>query len=306
MWNGYNEGSGSKEKLGYVEEGNVRRLIITAEHQRVRFLTEDVSVESVMAELGITREEATDRLFTKVVRDRWVMPHAYWEHQIKEIPGKRYFSTAACPGRGSCPMCAENDAAKANGINENKLLPYAVRKRFVAPAWSYDLSMVVYVVNNEDFFNDVATYINKHGSAIDFEIWKVGKGLETKYKSAYVGPAELKDASSVSVVAPRDLVLTVDDAELRRRMEGGKSQGRASQPAPQPQPAPQAAPQGEPAPAAADLADPGSFELTFGTHKGMTLKQLFDLGEVEYIQFLANNSAGMVQAKAKGFLDRNR
>lgn len=293
-WNGYSDrsaGGGSSNQDGYVEEGNVKKYLFTAEPRRVRFLTVDVTAEDLMSELGITREEAEDRLFTKVANERWLMPYGFWEHQIKEIPGKRYFSTAVCRGRGRCEMCTENDRERENGVSENKFLPYPVRKRFMVPAYVYDLDMVLFVVGNEEFFNDVATYVNKHGSKSDFEVYKTGKGLQTKYKSVYVGPADDR-AIPDGYPAPCDVDMLVDEEELARRINGGK---------PKPQARPQAENQHPPAQAgvpANRTSGAWDFELTFGTHKGKTMGQLYNLGETEYLEFLAKNSSGQVQSSA--------
>lgn len=297
-WSGYNDrqGGSSGNQDGYVEEGNVKKYLFTESPRRVRFLTEDVTVEDLMSEAGLTREEAEDRLFTKVANERWIMPFSYWEHQIKEIPGKRFFSTAACRGRSKCQMCADNDREREQGVGENKLLPYPVRKRFMVPAYVYDLDMVLFVVCNEEFFNDVANYVNRHGSKSDFEIWKVGKGLQTKYKSAYVGPSDDRTIDG-EYPSPQEVNLLCDDEELRRRIEGGKPRARGA-PAQQ-----QARPAAQDAQSVPSNRGAGDFEVTFGTHKGKTLKQLFDLGEREYIEFLAKNSAGVVQSSAKAFLE---
>lgn len=283
---------GKKENVGYVEEGNVKKYLFSSTPTRVRFLTEDITPEDLIAEFKITREEAEDKLFTKVANERWIMPYSYWEHQIKEIPNKRYFATAACAGRGHCPLCVENDKDRANGINENKLLSYPVRKRFMVPAWFYDLKLVLFIIGNEEFFNDIATYVNKHGSASDFTIWKIGTGLNTKYKSAYDGVAELKDISTLDIITPAGVNISVDEVELKRRIEGGKPKQGSSVSAP--------ATSSAPIPA---VGGAGLFEITFGSHKGKTLQQLYDLGDQEYIEFLVKNSAGIVQEAAKTFLE---
>lgn len=304
-WDKYNEGSGSggKENKGYVEEGNIKKYLFTSEPTRVRFLTVDEKPEDLMADGHISREEAEDRFFTKVVQDKWVMPYSFWEHQIKEIPGKRYFSTAVCSGRSVCPLCAENDKDRANGIGENKMLSYPVRKRFAVPAYFYELDMVLFVINSEEFFNDIATYINRNGSNSDFEIWKVGKGLATKYKSAYVGPSDGRPIED-QYPAPKDVSMVIDAAELRRRIIGGKPVQAQQTVAQAPQTAAKAETKAETK--APDADDAGSFEVTFGSHKGKTLAQLHSAGEDEYIEFLAKNSAGMVQSKAQAFLSSVR
>jgi hypothetical protein len=299
MWdsNKYgNSGGGSKASEGYVEEGNIRKFLFSDKPTRVRFMTEDVTVEDVMAELKVTREEAEDVLFTKVMKERWVMPTSFWEHQIKEIPGKRYFSTAVCQGRSRCQMCVDNDADRANGINENKMLTYPVRKRFMAPAFVYDLNMVLFVIGNEEFFNDVATYINRNGSKSDFELWKTGRGLTTKYKVAYVGLADDRKVDS-SYPSPQDVDMSLEPSELNRRITGAKPSGAAKQPALE-----QPAQQPEQHKDAAGSKSAGDFLITFGSYKGRTLKEILVTEGPEYVQFLAKNSAGVVKETAAAFL----
>ena len=349
MWGDYAKGSGngsSAESQGFVEEGGLKVMIFSENHTRLRFLTEDISVEDLMAQEKMTREEATDALYTKVSRDRWIFPISYWEHQIKEIPGTRFFATAACRGRSNCAMCDENNKAKESGITENKFLPYPVRKRFLVPAFVYDLGMVVFIRGSDQFFDAMAVYLNQHGSAIDFEVWKTGKGLNTEYKSMYLGPAQLtnlKELADTGITwpAPKDTSLIVSEVEVAARMKGGKQKTPTPTPVAAPAqryvpPVAAPAPAGEEVPhyvagsdgvatpsasnipkkeagkvvikgASAPVAptpsgDAGSFEVTFGSHKGMTLRQLYDLGEEQYIDFLAKNSAGQVKAAATEFL----
>jgi len=296
-WGKYKEGSGSGARKDWVSEGNLDLFVFSQEPTRCRFLTEDVSAEDVMAEMKCTREEAEDHLYTKVSQDRWVLPRAYWEHQIKEIPGVRFFATAACGGRGRCPLCDENDRAKENGVSENKLLPYPVRKRFLVPAFFYALNRVLFVRAADDFFDTVADYVNKNGSGCDFDIYKTGRGFDTKYKAVFVG-ASSGPAPSVSI-APRDVQIVPDEAELNRRLAGGKR--------PDPEQRPAAASQQQAAPeavtAAAEVATPSdSFKIPFGTHKGKTFEDLAAAGEGAYIKLLAENGMGIVQRKARDFL----
>jgi hypothetical protein len=314
-WGGYGDRKAGGNQ-GYVMEGQVPIYTFTETPTRVRFLTEDVDVERVMSEKGIVREEAEDFIATKLSQERWLMPVARWEHTIKEIPGKRFFSTVVCPGRGVCFLCAENDKDKENGVSENKLLSYPVRKRFFVPAYVYDMNRVLFIRGAEDFFDDVATYINKHGSNCDFEVFKTGRGFNTKYKVVFTGAETANlDVDASRVLAPKDLDFMLDTEEWRRRIEGGpgaRAPGPridASRPAGSVEPIGREAASGAPvkvdsgAAAKAPKSKPGDFALPFGSHKGRTLKQLYDLGEEEYVTFLATQGAGLVQERAKAFLE---
>jgi hypothetical protein len=319
-WGNYAGAQGGGQNKGWVEEGNASIFMFSDEPTRCRFLTEDVKVEDVMAELKVTREEAEDALYTKVLQDRWVMPKPVWEHTIKEIPGKRFFSTTACLGRNRCPMCKENDAAKESGVTENKFLPYPLRKRFLAPAYFYDLNRVLFVRAAEDFFDGVADYINKHGSDCDFDIYKTGKGLDTKYKSVFSGVCKVvPDGGYPPVgISPRDLDTTCSEEELGRRINGGARREVQTAPVTTPSPAPaqaartlaqaaRALAQAAQAPTPTQASAPAAkakdeFILPFGQHKGLTFSQLVSAGNGEYVKFLADNSAGAVQKAAKEFL----
>jgi len=288
-WGGYTKGSG-KANNGYVEEGNAKCYVFSETPTRVRFLTEDISAEDIMSEKKMTREEADDFIFTKLSAERWVMPKSYWEHSIKEIPGKRFFSTALCLGRNRCQLCVENDIAKNNGVAENKLLPYPVRKRFVVPAYFYDLGLVLMVRGNEEFFDGIANYIGKNGVNSDFDIYKKGKGFQTTYHAIYDGPSK-DELPSVNVQSPKELDLFCGHDELNRRIEGGKVKNDTT-PATMP----------ETKPESKSEVSSEEFKLPFGTHKGLTFAQLVGAGNGDYVKFLAENSAGEVQKKAKEFL----
>ena len=304
-WGNFNNQSG-RANLGYVEEGNAKCFVFSDTPTRVRFLTEDISTEDVMSSMKISREEAADHIFTKMSQDHWVFPKSYWEHSIPSIPNKRFFSTVHCDGKNVCELCSENDAAKANGVTENKLLPFPVRKRFIVPAYVYDLKMVLYVRGAEDFFNDIAAYVNKHGSAVDFDIYKTGKGFNTAYKAVFDGQSKEQLPEGLVVMSPRELTLSVTRDEIKRRIDGTPAE-KTNNPnvrdyhekhdAPAQAPATQTA-----APSVAQTATGKEFTIPFGTHKGKTFNDLVSSGNGEYIKFLAENSAGEVQKKAKEFL----
>jgi hypothetical protein len=305
------QGGGSSQNKGWVEEGNALVYMFSNDPTRCRFLTEDVSVEDVMAERKVTREEAEDILLTKVSQDRWVMPKSIWEHTIKEVPGKRFFSTVACTGRNRCSLCKENDAAKDTGISENKLLPYPIRRRFLAPAYFYELNRVLFVRAAEDFFDGVADYVNKHGSDCDFDIYKVGRGMDTKYKSVFSGKSQVIPDGGYPTVAlsPRELDTSCSEEELKRRLDGGRRVEQASAVQRGDSPVVVAVPAAVtvPGPVTASVPVPvvaptEEFKLPFGQHKGLTFSQLVSAGNGEYVKFLAENSAGLVQKAAREFL----
>lgn len=307
-WGGYaGSGAGSGGSKDWVREGNADVFVFTAQPTRCRFLTEDVSAEDVMQERKVPREAAEELIATSIAKERWTMPRSVWEHTIKEIPGKRFFSTTACRGRGRCFMCDENDEAKANGVEENKLLPYPVRRRFYVPAYFYDLGRVLFVKAAEKFFDDVAAYIGRNGSGSDFDIYKSGKGLNTEYKSVYVGPAKAPEGGYPAVpLRPCDLNVEEDEAEVRRKVAGGRREDAPAQgnqhPAPAPAPAQQAPVQASAPAKQAPVQAEAEFTIPFGQHKGKTFAQLLKDGNGDYVKFLAENSAGAVQKKAREFL----
>jgi len=322
-WNGYGDRK-SGSNLGYVETNGVRLYLFAEAPARVRFLTEDVRAEDVMASMGLVREAAEDYINTKMIHERWIMPKSYWDHKIPAIPGKRYYSTVACSGKSRCRLCMENDAAREAGTSENKFLPYPVSKKFVVPAYFYDLKAVLFVRGNQQFFDDIAKYVNKNGSSVDFEIYKEGKGLTTAYKSTYLGPSIEPLPEGLQYFMPSEVDLVPTPEELDAAVEGSPAPARrdqqrlasgapaagvdfkkalAAQQAGQ-SPPKHGAVDAEARPAEAPKDDgPGGFVLPFGTHKGMTVKQVFDLGEVDYLKFIAEQSSGLVQEKVKAFLD---
>lgn len=313
-WEGYGQGRASAASQGFVQEGNVFLFVFPDKPTKVRFLTEDVDIEQVMKEQNLVREAAQEYVATRLCFEKWVMPIAKWEHQIKEIPGKRYFSTAVCLGRNTCPMCAENERDRQNGVTENKMLSYPVRKRFLVPVYVYDLNRVLILRAAEDFINDVAKYIGRQGINSDFEVWKEGKGFNTKYKSAFLGVGERLDIDPSAIPAPGSLDFSLTPEELARRIDGGGS--RPSTPRSEPPAATQQPPAAQPAPQAATgretvdvearvvpaAGGPGDFVIPFGSHKGRTVKQVFDLGETEYLTFLAKNASGAAKDAACTFL----
>jgi len=298
-----------------VREGNADVFVFTSQPTRCRFLTEDVSAEDVMQDRGLPREAAEDYIATELSKVRWIMPRSVWEHTIKEIPGKRFFSTTACLGRGRCFMCAENDEAKANGIGDNKMRPFPVRRRFYVPAYFYDLGRVLFVKAAEGCFDDVAPYIGRNGSNSDFDIYKVGKGLNTEYKSVYVGPATAPEGGFPAVpLRPCDLNVEESAEEIRRKVEGGRredgpveraapaNQGQTRTPAPVSAQAPARVQTRSAAPAVTPEAGVPEFTIPFGQHKGKTFDQVVKEGNGEFEAFLAKNGTGAVQQRAKAFL----
>ncbi len=308
-WNGF-QGQSGRANQGYVEEGNVKCFVFSDTPTRVRFLTEDISPEDIMSQLKITREEAEDHIYTKMSKDRWIFPKSYWEHSIPSIPNKRFYSSVHCEGKSRCELCAENDVAKENGVTENKLLPFPVRKRFIVPAYVYDLKMVLYVRGSEDFFDGVAAYVNKNGSNIDFDIYKKGKGFNTTYHSVFDGPSEDLPVDLV-VLSPSELSLSISHEEIKRRVDGTPANHTTNQNVREyheQHAAPQAAAQQpkEEEVKVEKQAEPveiqKQFTIPFGQHKGKTFDDLMKSGNSEYIKFLAENSNGEVQRAAKEFM----
>lgn len=310
MWGDFaDSSSGVTSNLGYVEEGNIKKFKFTTQAQRVRFLTEDVDVEQIMSEQKMSREEAVDYINRTIGREKWLAPKSFWEHSIKSIPNQRFFSTVACVGKTGCLCCAENEKARAQGVTENKMLPYPVRKRFVCPAYVYDLKMVLYVIGAEDFFSSIAKYIEKNGSDIDFELSKEGKGFDTTYSAFFLGKATEK-LPDIKVIAPADIDLFCGEEEARRRMTGGTSKPKSPVHGEEPRVTTDEKPSTdpnfnnmknvEPSP----KAEGGEFKMPFGTHKGKTFAEIEQIDGRDYIKFLSENSVGTVQIEAEKYLNR--
>lgn len=297
MWGDFADSSSSmSSNLGYVEEGNIKKFKFTNNVQKVRFLTEDIDIEGVMADHGMSREEAIDYINRDIGRKKWLAPKAFWEHSVKSIPNQRFFSTIACVGRAGCLCCAENEKAREQGVTENKMLPYPVRKRFVCPAYVYDLKMVLYVIGAEDFFAGIAKYIQKNGSDIDFEISKEGKGFDTKYNAFFLGKSTEK-LPKLDVIPPADIDLFCGEEEAHRRITGGVSKPKSPVHGEEPKVTIEPSVDVPPASTVAD-----EFKMPFGTHKGKTFAEIEQVDGRDYIKFLAENSVGTVQTEAEKYL----
>ena len=281
----------SSSNAGYVLEGNIKKFIFTDSPQRVRFLTQDVDIEQVMSDNHMSREEAKDFIARNISANTWVMPKSYWEHSIKSIQGQRFFSTVACIGKNKCLLCLENDKFRSmsGGMVENKLLPYPIRRRFLVPAWVYDLKQVLYVTGSEDFFNSVARYVNRHGTNVDFELLKRGKGFDTKYEVVFLGESK-EPLPQYEALKPCEVDLYCGDDECKRRIAGEKKQNANFVLEPNVEPV--------------QPAINGEFVVPFGTHKGKTFEQIELTDGIEYIKFLAENSTGVVQSEAQKYLDK--
>ncbi len=287
-WDTKSQGSQSGGQ-GWVKEGNFEILLIREEPIKVRFLTVDVDVEKIMSEQTLTREQAQEYINTVLLFDEWVMPISHWEHKIPAIAGQRYFSTVPCQGKLSCPLCMENDTARANGVTENKFLPYPVSKKFYVPAFVYSLNKVLFIRQTEQFFDDIATYINKHGSNSAFELSKTGKGFNTRYKSIYDGEAEgIPD--DLKYLSPKELDFDVSQADIDKQIsgQGGGSPRESSNDATPVTPAP--------------TGDVSEFKIPFGNHKGKTINEVYIEGDEAYLKFIVENSAGLLKDNVVKFL----
>ena len=311
MWN-TNSGSGSSgEKKQFIHECGIDFLVIPNEKLRVSFLTEIVDVEQIMSLKQMTREQATEHIYTVMAEEKWINPKAYWEHSVPSIPGQRFYSTIPCQGRNSnCKCCNENEAS---GAEDNKLKPFPVRKKFLIPVWVYSMNKVLYIRQNEEFINAIGEYINQNGVIIDFDIWRTGKGFSTKYHSMYIGPRQT-DLTSVQVPPPNKVILYMDTTEINKRING--SPKNSTPPAQQNQPAQPAqqnsqpfneykAPEQQPQqPQQSGVIEPsaGQYIMPFGNFKGQTLEALYQAGEIDYLKFNRDQGAGLVKDKVTAFL----
>jgi hypothetical protein len=306
------KGGGTGAKRDWVDEGNVPVYIFQTEPDRVRFLLEDPDFAKIAEDRGITLDEAQEIAFTQLLWERWIMPVPQWEHVIPSIPGKRYFSTQACLGMQTCPLCAENQEAKENGVTENKMLPFPVRKRFLAPAWVPRLKKVLWVKQSQEFWEEVGQYIEKNGTDIEFDIYKMGKGFNTKYKSIYVGKAKGKPQEPD--LAPDEMDFRPSEEDMARKLgqaaanptagatSGGGEKKSAKPSTSSDDSSEDTGAETKPSGPSGDSEDPGDFVIPFGSHKGKSVRELFDSGEVQYLQFLESRSSGLVQETVSAFL----
>lgn len=271
MWD-MNKGQSAKSSQGFVKEGNVDVFIFSEKKERVQFLTEQVSVEQVMADQKLDRNGAEEFIMLSLAREKWIQPIVVWEHTVPAVQGQRYFSTLACYGVRDCVLCRKNDEAKNNGVTENKFLPFPVRKRFVVPAYFYSMKRVLFVKASQEFFVDIANYVNSNTGPVDFELYKVGTGLNTKYKSMFCGPAA---KVTVPVPCPDEVSLQIPIEELDKRIRLGAVEKATTQEA---------------------------FVIPFGNHKGKTIAEVWAIDR-DYIEFLSKNSSGLLMDKVKEFLN---
>ena len=187
------------------------------------------------------------------------------------------------------------------------MLPYPVRKRFICPAYVYDLKMVLYVIGAEDFFSSIAKYIEKNGSDIDFELSKEGKGFDTTYSAFFLGKATEK-LPDLKVIAPADIDLFCGEEEARRRMTGGTSKLKSPVHGEESRVTTDEKPSADPSFDSMKNVEPkagdGEFKMPFGTHKGKTFAEIEQIDGRDYIKFLSENSVGTVQIEAEKYLNK--
>lgn len=297
-------GQRSGVKRDFVTEGNVPILVFKDEPERVRFLLEWPNFEAIAKEHKITVPEAEELVSTQLYKEKWLMPLPVWEHNIPAIPQKRFFSVVACAGKKVCRLCAENAEAEANGVTENKLKPYPYRREMLLPAWCYRLKRVLYIKRAQEFFDEVGSYLKQHGTNVDFDVFRTGQGFNTKYRAIFLGPSKLGD-KKVKVMLPGEMNLLPTDEELGQRLGELPAFPPKDKPVEEPveeveEDEPVEEPVDEPV---EGQEDPGSYQLTFGTHKGKTLRDLYEQGEEGYLQFLFNNARGDTKDKVVLFFE---
>lgn len=300
-WNLNDQKSGSQSNKEWIQEGNIETFVFKEESILVHPIVEPIDINAIMAEQKITNDEAIEYVNTKLYKEKWIMPTSMWEHVIPSIPGKRYFSTFACQGSERCKGCIENEAAKLRGIEENKLLPFPYRKRFLLPFWIYNYNRFLFVKQTQDFFEDMSAYFDKHGFEIDFEFYKTGKGFSTKYKLMYSGPTKFnkEELNKNKVLLPNEIDLFISDEELDKKVYNNNSNKNKSSNQENIQPIGQSVNQNN----SSNSDSVGDFVIPFGTHKDKTIKQIDLEGNTDYLNFMLTNSTGLIQQKVKEYLE---
>lgn len=320
-WNTNASSGGSNERPAFIQEGNLDIMLFSEEKQRITFLTQDVDVEAVMSQNQLTREQATEYIYTEMAREIWVNPYDYWSHDVPSISGQRFFSTIACQGRQTCPLCMENDKAKNNGVSENKHLPFPVKKKYLAPVWHYGLGRVLFIRQTQQFMDQIGDYLNQFGSAIDFNVWKTGRGYNTNNLSMYLGPRGADfPQGQLQIIAPKDIDFGVTQEEISKKTGLNSASAQASQsqqmqqfqaqmqerqaPLKYSQFAQQSQGNTSAQPANQSQNVPigaGNFVIPFGIHKGKTLETAYQ-EDPETIKFFRDKGNGLVQSKSSEYL----
>ena len=292
----------AKVKEAFVREGNIDVYLIGSTPIRVRFLVEDTSVEDVMAEYGLHRESAQDKLLGEISQSKWLQPKSYWVHVVSPILNQRFYSTAFCQGKRDCVLCVENKPGKEMGI-ENRQLPYPIRRSLYVPAYFYDMGRVLFIKGGVQFFEDISRYIDKQGSGVDFEIFSTGKGLATKYCSMYMGKSEmsideLKD-KGVTWLAPHELNMMESDEAILKKINGKLVPNIVNNVVNEVTVSSTVCTTSESGRTTKD--DSSDFVLDFGQHRGKTLSQIHNEGGIQFLKFLTEHVGEPTKSEAINF-----
>ena len=298
-WNLNDQKSGQSSNKEWIAEGNIEILVFKEETISIYPLVKSIDLDKIAEENRITKNEAHELVNTELYKHEWYLPFPMWEHVVPSIPGKRFFTTIPCQGiQNSCKCCEENESAKLRGIEENKLLPYPFRKRYIIPVYVHNYNKVLYMKQNQDYFEDMSKYLDKHGFESDFDIWKTGKGFNTKYKSMYGGPTKfIPDMiSGIKILKPSEIDFTMDSAEISKKLgsvsvnidysnndiiQNNMSNNNVKNAI-------------------------GEFIIPFGTHKGKSIKQIDLEGGINYLNFMLTNSTGVIQKEVALYLESKK
>jgi len=296
-WGNYKDNN-SKKDLGFFEEGNVKLFQFSETPKKIRFLVKEISVEDIMFQQKISREEAEEYKNTKLQFEEWIQPVSFWIHTIKAIPEVRRFSKVVCLGKSLCKLCESNNHKRAEGVTENKFLPFPVNKQFVAPIYVYETNEIMYIRSGQDFFDDISVYIDKFGTEVDFDVFKTGQNLDTRYKSIYLGPNNDKTLFS-EPMKPKELNFDIGADELNKRLGVTPSNKNQQETKVESK---SDIPKVETNVSVGNPID-GLMVINFGSHKGKTVKEIFDFGEIDYLKFLAKEANTVVKEYVSKFLE---
>lgn len=277
---------GASDVRDFVTEGNVPVLLFRKKERRVQFLFKMFDAKPYEKK-KMSEEEIKELYQSKLKWEHWYEPVAHWEHTVIEN-GK--FSAVACAG-AKCTCCETNAGAKDKGVTDNKMLPFPMRKRFALPVWVYDLEQVLYIKQAQQYFEEVGAYVDKHGNDVDFGVYKTGAGLDTRYHLIFIGKADLV---SVETMLPNELDFIApenkDFQEWAEEDDPANVRGTT------------VTPEGG---IESDMEigkKAGAFVIDFGDYKDKTLKEIWDSGDKEFLNFLVMKTDGVVKKKAEEFL----
>lgn len=102
-------------------------------------------------------------------------PYTFWQHWIPSIN-----SSAVCPGKDTCPICA---IIKQQKENPNIPKKYSSTMRFAWRVWNYNTNQMEIMIMGKQFAQQLYTFHKEVGdlTTYDVKIIRNGQGKDTTY-----------------------------------------------------------------------------------------------------------------------------